>query len=307
MNNKVMPIALVLVLFISFGSIMREEILDVYKNMDTYYNYKKDCKIVKNYDIKHINLIEDQKVHDIIYKILLANSYIKQGTISNYMYNTKDEYKSEISGYLLKYKNINTKTFYIVNRLIYLNENLGNVNSQLKRSNEYKYLKYFVVSIILIMLLILIIIIHEYRKKNIKNEILNHKVEILNKQLNYQWKHYNDIKKHQDEVKRHWHDIKKHSTLILDLLENEEYQEAKDYIRSVTQEIKEVESKKISKNKIIDAILSNKIEECNSKNINLIMDIKIPETLNINDFDICVIFGNILDNAIEACENIDNS
>ncbi|MGX4598862.1 sensor histidine kinase [Faecalimicrobium sp. JNUCC 81] len=367
MNKKVMSIALVLVLFISFGSIMVDK-----KSKYDEINHKKyfddlNKKYIPSHD-KAMNLfsiVYYNFINKNNYEALIKFEVGEKELISNELYeknkknlrlllvskNTKASIATKIGvsyGVDRELKEIekSLKKFKRQDKLdIYLNEKLGYDDSKIKWSNEYRnlinnltsikesqrnikrildvdlkntnsklkilqlqrtHLEYFVVFIIIIMLLVLIIIIHEYRKKKAKNEILSHNVEILNKQLDYQWKHYNDIKKHQDEVKRHWHDIKRHSFLILNLIENEEYQKAKDYIRSITEEISEVENKKVSKNKIIDAILSNKIEECNLKNINLTMDIKIPETLNINDFDICVIFGNILDNAIEACENINN-
>lgn len=159
-------------------------------------------------------------------------------------------------------------------------------------------------SILLFIVFISLLLI--YRKEKLKNEILKNNVEILSQQLNYQKKHYNDIKKYQNKSKLYWHDIKKHFILVLNLIENEEYGKAKKYISTITEHIIISENRHITNNIIIDAILSNKIEECNLKNINLSMDIKVPEVLNINDFDICIIFGNILDNAIEACENIQN-
>ena len=45
-----------------------------------------------------------------------------------------------------------------------------------------------------------------------------------------------------------------------------------------------------------------RIVGADSKNIGFNTRIQIPENLNINSADLCVIFGNALDNAIEACE-----
>ena len=284
--------------------------LDIYENMKYKYNANEHVlysEIYKEYYLIDNAINEVEKSYN-----LLKNKNIKKTHTIDRLININE--KSDDSK--IKWPN---EYINLINSLTSIKESqrnirkildvdLKNTNSKLKILQlQRTHLEYFVVSIIIIMLLVLIIMIREYRKKKEKNKILSHNVEILNKQLDYQWKHYNDIKKHQDEVKRHWHDIKRHSSLILNLIENEEYEKAKDYIRSITEEISEVENKKVSKNKIIDAILSNKIEECNLKNINLTMDIKIPEILNISDFDICVIFGNILDNAIEACENINNN
>ena len=49
-----------------------------------------------------------------------------------------------------------------------------------------------------------------------------------------------------------------------------------------------------------DAILNSKISLAKSKNINVIVDAHIPIKLKTSELDLCVIIGNLFDNAIEA-------
>ena len=49
-----------------------------------------------------------------------------------------------------------------------------------------------------------------------------------------------------------------------------------------------------------DAILNSKISLAKSKNIQVIADAHIPLALKISELDLCVIIGNLFDNAIEA-------
>lgn len=53
-----------------------------------------------------------------------------------------------------------------------------------------------------------------------------------------------------------------------------------------------------------DAILNSKLTLARSKNITVNATAKIPEKLPVTDTEFCVILGNLLDNAIEACEKI---
>ena len=55
-------------------------------------------------------------------------------------------------------------------------------------------------------------------------------------------------------------------------------------------------------NTALDAILSTKIAIAKSKGIYVTTKIQIPEDIAIEPIDMCIIFGNALDNAIEACE-----
>lgn len=61
-----------------------------------------------------------------------------------------------------------------------------------------------------------------------------------------------------------------------------------------------------SGNNTIDSIINFKLNS--SKNLNILVstDILIPEELSLKTFDIAVILGNLLDNAIEAVSNIDD-
>jgi len=43
------------------------------------------------------------------------------------------------------------------------------------------------------------------------------------------------------------------------------------------------------------------------QNINLITELNLPDDLGINDLDLCVILGNCLENAIEACSKINTN
>ena len=59
-------------------------------------------------------------------------------------------------------------------------------------------------------------------------------------------------------------------------------------------------------NTAFDAIISTKKALAESKNIEFTIQIQIPEKLKVDAVDLCVIFGNSLDNAIEACEKLEN-
>ncbi|WP_343009228.1 ATP-binding protein, partial [Blautia obeum] len=59
-------------------------------------------------------------------------------------------------------------------------------------------------------------------------------------------------------------------------------------------------------NKTLDIILGEKIYLCKKYNIEFEDNINISKLKFIQNIDICAIFANALDNAIEACMNIDN-
>ena len=61
-----------------------------------------------------------------------------------------------------------------------------------------------------------------------------------------------------------------------------------------------------SGNNTIDSIINFKLNSSKNLNISVSTDILIPENLSLPTFDVAVILGNLLDNAIEAVANIDD-
>lgn len=60
-----------------------------------------------------------------------------------------------------------------------------------------------------------------------------------------------------------------------------------------------------SGNVMVDAILNSKLSLAKSKRISINAKAVVPTDITISEIDLCVIIGNILDNAIEACLRIE--
>ena len=75
----------------------------------------------------------------------------------------------------------------------------------------------------------------------------------------------------------------------------------------INEDIDSIKSTVYTENKFIDSLLNYKIGMAIDKNIQIetVVDKNIPK---ISDVDLCSVLGNLLDNAIEACEkdNIEN-
>ena len=87
--------------------------------------------------------------------------------------------------------------------------------------------------------------------------------------------------------------------LIERRLENRQNDYAK---RQLEKDVEEVDLKIKSGNAMADAILNSKMSLAGTKDIRLDVTAKIPEKLPVSDTEFSVIFGNLMDNAIEACQ-----
>ena len=114
------------------------------------------------------------------------------------------------------------------------------------------------------------------------------------------------ITKHCDEVQniyktmRGWrHDYHNHIQTLLALLGDEE--ETKEYLLNLNHDLTSVDTVIKTGNVMIDAILNSKLSLIKAKKIKVNAKAVVPPELNISEIDLCVIIGNLLDNAMEAC------
>ena len=114
------------------------------------------------------------------------------------------------------------------------------------------------------------------------------------------------ITKHCDEVQniyrtmRGWrHDYHNHIQTLLALSGDEV--KSREYLLNLNDDLTKVDTVLKTGNVMIDAILNSKLSLINSKNIKVNAKAVVPPELKLSEIDLCVIIGNLLDNAMEAC------
>ena len=117
-------------------------------------------------------------------------------------------------------------------------------------------------------------------------------------------KHYAEVENMYSQVRGWRHDYKNHIQTLKAYMSVNEYDKVNDYLDRLDEDLTSVDTIMKTGNIIIDAILNSKISLANSKKINVSTTAFVPEKLNISEIDLCVVIGNLLDNAIEACEKI---
>lgn len=116
------------------------------------------------------------------------------------------------------------------------------------------------------------------------------------------------IAKHCDEVQniyrtmRGWrHDYHNHIQTLLALSGNEA--QTKEYLLKLNDDLTAVDTVIKTGNVMVDAIINSKLSLIKSKNITVNAKAVVPPELKISEIDLCVVIGNLLDNALEACES----
>lgn len=165
-------------------------------------------------------------------------------------------------------------------------------------------INFIYIGTILIELYILVSVFKEISKlKKIKNDN-----KLLNLQLDYQLKYYNNLNERNSNLKSYKHDMLNHLSTVYNLIDNNNIDDSKKYISSMINNFsKKIRSVIDTGNPILDSVLSEKIEIAEKLNIRVSQEVFISKNLKIDLLDCCIIFSNILDNAIEASSKVENN
>lgn len=96
------------------------------------------------------------------------------------------------------------------------------------------------------------------------------------------------------------HDMDNHIFKMQDLLNTQKYSELEQYLNDAKQSIEDNSVLIKSGNETVNSILNYKLTQIKSMSVETEYDVLVPENLNISSFDINIVLGNLVDNAIEA-------
>ncbi|HBF7081738.1 TPA: sensor histidine kinase [Clostridioides difficile] len=136
----------------------------------------------------------------------------------------------------------------------------------------------------------------------IKDNNLRIEQEITKEKMNMQYKYYLNLQEYQLKIRKLYHDMSNHVICIQNIYGKNEF--ADKYIKDINKQIKECNAMFNTQSMILDVILSEKKSICDMNNIDFLVDINFLECNFIEMPDVCSIFSNIIDNAIEACNKI---
>lgn len=101
------------------------------------------------------------------------------------------------------------------------------------------------------------------------------------------------------------HDLKNHDIALRSFFENGECEKGIEYLDQFGEKIRGKAPDGVNTgNSVVDALINSKRRAAEEMDISFTYDICLPETLSIEVIDLCVLFGNALDNAVEACSKI---
>ena len=170
---------------------------------------------------------------------------------------------------------------------------------QIERTNADRNVLVSISFAILIMLITIVLLFDKisqtiYEKAAVENQM---RISALEEE---------SIKKSKEMISIWNHDMKNHFGILQYYAQKNDYENLRKYLGDITQDLETISAIQSTGCSSIDACISSKIIVAHSKQISTTINISKICKINIPESEMCAIIGNLLTNAIEACEKIRN-
>ncbi len=165
-------------------------------------------------------------------------------------------------------------------------------------SVQKSFSEFFLLILMIVMFaIVFLLFINSMSKKYFKDTS-----DLLLKQINSQLRHYEALDDMRKEFHSFRHDYINHMQCVAALISSNKNEEAVRYINKLSNSKTMTEKPYECGNNILDSILTEKAEFSKECDTEICLDGLF--THDFDPVDLCVIFSNALDNAIEACGKI---
>lgn len=128
-------------------------------------------------------------------------------------------------------------------------------------------------------------------------------LKLKEQQLKNDIQYAETVRSQYQEIRRIRHDIKQQLATVSGLQFEGKYDKAQKYISKVTDGIEQLDMFMDVGNDFVNAILNSKLSIAKSNGIEVLCNFS-GKVEGINEYDLCNLIGNVLDNAIEAAERV---
>ncbi len=113
----------------------------------------------------------------------------------------------------------------------------------------------------------------------------------------------NNLSALNDKLRMDRHDYLNHMQIVYGLMELEEYEEMNEYLRQVYKELLKTGKAIKTSKPAINALLAAKSAEADAKGMEFLIEVKSDlKHLMIEDWELCKVLSNLIDNAVRALE-----
>ena len=144
----------------------------------------------------------------------------------------------------------------------------------------------------------IIVVMVIYIKKS--NEAMEHMLLMEQQLKRLQAGYYETLLEKEADTRKYRHDMSNHLICLMSLLEDSDIVGAKEYIERMSTNIQEIKKKGYDTGMMIfDVLLNYHVEQLEKKTIVKVKGM-CKSTIDVSDIDMCIIFSNLVQNAVEA-------
>ena len=143
------------------------------------------------------------------------------------------------------------------------------------------------------------VIVYNERKYKEKNELYE-------KYIKLQEEYFEEIQQRDESMRRFRHDMNAHIIALRELCESEDKIALKEYLDNMVEYSAIYKVEEYTGNKTLDAVIRQLVFEAENKEINIKIQGCYLQLEGVSIFDFCSIIYNLVKNAIEACEKIND-
>lgn len=137
-----------------------------------------------------------------------------------------------------------------------------------------------------------------------KNQGLKQENQILEVREKMELDNLQDMTKALEQNRIQVHDMRHHMIILREYALKKEYEAIETYLDQLLESYVEVQEERWTRIRNLDILLSEKKKEANLENIRFQIEADVLQSLPFKETETSVLFGNLLDNAIEACKKM---
>lgn len=149
---------------------------------------------------------------------------------------------------------------------------------------------------VVIVCLMLLQALNAFQRQAVLEEQARQNEYILSLQRNQ----YADLQTYMEEIRRARHDLRQHQNVIQSYLDTGNVEQLRAYLRAQTALPADI-VKRYCQNYAVNMLLNHYAGRMTEEGVGFSFQANLPETISLSEPDLCVVLGNLLENALEAC------
>ncbi len=138
-----------------------------------------------------------------------------------------------------------------------------------------------------------------------ENNRLLYENNLFIQQSRMQYQYYDNLEQQYREALSLLHDVKRHIRAIEELYHHKENETAAEYSKRISNKLDFFKLYEYTDNRMLNIILNDKLRIAEQEKIDFTCKIEDTDLNFIDNIDLTTIFANLLDNAIEACQELE--